>query len=391
MSNHPTLNKKAAFGACLISAAGALVFNTFPQVLTAIAIQFELGEAEVGSLISAYMGAFALISLFAPLWMPRLSWKVTSVVAYVVAGIGIFMLSQISKEQATTAMFILGLGSGVLFTISVGVLSAAKDPASAFGYMLSAQMILGAVLVYMVANLIAAQFGYPGFVFGTLTLYIITGIGIIWLPKNFMAEAAQSSDDNETTSGLNLSAILATIAVFLLFGAYTGVWSFVVNVGADHGLTDDTINATITFALLAGITGALLCAWMGQRFGQTLPLVGGLILMVLSILLLIDGDSSSAFIIAVCAINALLQFVVAYQMGLITEVDNNGRYTVLIPFTLAFSAAICGDLMGNFIESNGLTTAMLGSVIAVVISLLLSLIVLKKEQVKIDAHMVEAQ
>jgi MFS family permease len=386
MSIQPFISKQAAFGACLISAAGALVFNTFPQVLTAIAVQFDLGEAEVGSLISAYMGAFALISLLAPLWMPRLPWKATALVAYVVAGIGVVMLAQVPGEQIPVAMFVMGLGSGVLFTISVGALSSAKDPDSAFGYMLSAQMIVGAILVYAIANLIAAQFGYQGFVFGLLALYLLTGIGVLWLPTNFMSAAATDSGTDTTAGGINVSAILAAAAMFLYFGAYTGVWSFVVNVGIDHGIAEDSINTVITAALISGIAGAFLCAWMGQRFGQTLPLAGGMLLMMIAILLLIYGRGLPTYVVAVCAINALLQFVVAYQMGLITEVDNNGRYTVLMPFFLAISAAICGDLMGGFIEGYGLATAMLGSVVAIAIALLLSLVVLSKNRVRIAAH-----
>jgi hypothetical protein len=245
---------------------------------------------------------------------------------------------------------------------------------------------VGAILVYAIANLIAAQFGYQGFVFGLLALYLLTGIGILWLPANFMSAAATDSDTDTTAGGINVSAILATAAMFLYFGAYTGVWSFVVNVGMDHGIAEDSINAVITAALISGIAGAFLCAWMGQRFGQTLPLAGGMALMMIAIASLIYGHGLTTYVVAVCAINALLQFVVAYQMGLITEVDNNGRYTVLIPFFLAISAAICGDLMGGFIEGYGLATAMLGSVVAIAIALLLSLLVLSKEQVRIAAH-----
>jgi MFS family permease len=390
MSIQPFISKQAAFGACMVSAAGGLVFNTFPQVLAAIAVQFDLGEAEVGSLISAYMGAFALISLFAPLWMPRLPWKAAALVAYVVVGIGVVMLAQVPSDQVAVAMFVMGLGSGVLFTISVGALSAARDPDSAFGYMLSAQMIVGAILVYAIANLVAAQFGYKGFVFGLLALYLSTGIGILWLPANFMRAAGAGSGTDSTAGGINFSAILATIAMFLHFGAYTGVWGFVVNVGIDQGISEDSINAVITFALISGIAGAFLCAWMGQRFGQTLPLAGGMLLMMIAILSLIYGRGLQTYVIAVCAINALLQFVVAYQMGLITEVDNNGRYTVLMPFILAISAAICGDLMGGFIEGYGLVTSMSGSVAAIAIAMLLSLVVLSKERATIAAHTAEA-
>ncbi|MEH6549335.1 MAG: MFS transporter [Pseudomonadales bacterium] len=376
MSIHHLIDNKAILSACLLSAAGALVFNAFPQVLTAIAVEFEMGEADVGSLISAYMGAFALIALFAPLWMPRVNWKSSSIAAYCLVTIGILLLNQFSKEQIVFAMAIMGLGSGILFTISVGIISAAKDPDRGFGFKLTAEMVLGAILIFVVANIIAGEFGYAGFVYGALCLYLLTGIGLLWLPENFLGKVSEEVDAQKA-GGVNLPAILASAGLFIFFGAYTGVWSFAAHIGAEHGIDEASINTTLTLALISGIGGALLCAWIGQNFGQKLPLIGGMITMIAAILLLIYGQGMLSYAIAICTINALLQFVAAYQMGLITEVDNTGRFTVMIAFILASSAAISGDLMGSLIESQGMINAMLISVFAIVIAIVLSLVTLK--------------
>ena len=67
-------------------------------------------------------------------------------------------------------------------------------------------------------------------------------------------------------------------------------------------------------------------------------------------------------------------------MGLITEVDNDGRFTVLIAFVLAISAAICGDLMGSIIETYGLDIALYGSIGAIAAAMVLSCVILYKGQ-----------
>ncbi len=380
MTSFPQINKMNVLGACLVAAAGGLVFNTFPQVLTLIAMRFDMGETEIGTLISAFMGAFALSALFAPYWMPRYSWKIASVVGYVLVVVGVVMLGQVTKGQVIFAMSLTGLGSGVLLTVAVGILAAAKDPDSAYGYMLSVQMIVGAVLIYAVANLIVSQFGYSGFVFGLVGVFMLTSIGIFWLPANFLGQAKNELSSIKRVTGKNMSALMAMAAMFLYFGAYTGVWSFVANVGIEHGFHEDTINVVLTFALLSGIVGALLCAWMGQRFGHGLPLAGGMLATIISVVLLAHSSSIAGYAIAVCSINALLQYVVAYQMGLITEVDNDGRFTVLIAFVLAISAAICGDLMGRIIETYGLDIALYGSIGAIAAAMVLSCVILYKGQ-----------
>jgi len=384
MNLHNIINNKAIFSACLLAAAGALVFNTFPQVLSAIAVQFSMGEAEVGSLISAYMGGFALLSLFAPVWMPRLPWKITAIVGYLLLGGGVILLNQVSKNDVTSVMFFMGLGSSILFTISLGVLSAAKDPDRGFGLKLTAEMLLGAIFIFIVANLIAGQFGYSGFVYGLLTLYIITGLGIFWLPINFLKMEVKESDSNPEFNGINYAALFATVALFFFAGAYTGVWGFISFIGAEHGISEDAINSVLTLALLAGICGALLCAWMGDRFGQLIPLLAGMFIMVTAIVLLIYSKSLFIFVLAVCLINAFLQFVLAFQMGLVAQVDHSGRYVVMLAFVLSLSAALSGELMGAFIESVGINTAMLGSVGAIIIAMSITVFILKRDTAQIN-------
>ncbi|OUR82603.1 hypothetical protein A9Q75_05485 [Colwellia psychrerythraea] len=369
-------SNKAIFAACLLSAAGALVFNAFPQVLTAIAIRFQLGEAQVGSLISAYMGAFALLALFAPLWMKALPWKPTAIVAYIVLGMGVVVLQQGGQGLVGTGMFIMGLGASVLFTISVGVISVARDPDRGFGFKLTAEMILGAVLIFVVAGLVAKQFGYSGFIYGLLFLYALTMPAIFWLP-NKVNIAENELLNKDVVSGFNWQALLSAFALFIFFGAYTAVWSFAGHIGIEQGLSESQISTVLTFALLSGLAGALYCAWLGQRVGHLKPIVLGMALMFLCFIGLIYGTGLLFFSVAVCFINGLLQFVVAYQMGLLAMVDHSGRYTSMIAFILASSAALCGELMGYFIESQGLVNAISIAAAAVIVSMVLTVVTLK--------------
>jgi len=375
-------SNKAIFSACLLSSAGALVFNAFPQVLTAIAIRFQLGESQVGSLISAYMGAFALLALFAPLWMKALPWKPTAIVAYIVLGIGVVVLQQGDIDHVGTGMFIMGLGASVLFTISVGVISAARDPDRGFGLKLTAEMLLGAVLIFIVAKLVAEQFGYSGFIYGLMILYALTVPAILWLPNEAGLaenELLDQSSNKVTTAIFNRQALLAAISLFIFFGAYTSIWSFAGHIGIEQGLSEAQISTVLTFALLTGLLGALFCAWLGQRVGHLKPLLLGMTLMNVCFFSLIYSQGLIYFAIAVCCINGLLQFVAAYQMGLLAMVDHSGRYTAMIAFILASSAALSGDLMGSLIESEGLAKAILVAIIAVIVSMILTVLALKKK------------
>jgi len=375
MSASQFVSNKAILAGCLLSAAGALVFNAFPQILTAIAIEFQLGEAQVGSLISAYMGGCALLALFAPVWMKVLPWKATAMAAYGVFTCGAILLVQGGSEMLTSAMFIMGLGSIVLFSISVGVIAAARDPDRGFGLKLTAEMILGAVMIFVVAKFVASVFGFSGFVYGMLLLYVATACGILWLPNKSMLAQTQSNHDRLSQS-TKWHAPVAAVALFLFFGAYTAVWSFAGILGLEHGLIETQISTALTLALLAGLGGALLCAWLGQSQGHLKPMMIGMALMALGFLTLTYSQGFLLFVVAICVINGLLQFVVAYQMGLLAMVDLSGRFTALIAFILASSAALSGDLMGSLIENFGLPRAILFATAAVMVAMGLTALVL---------------
>ena len=92
-NNHYVVTKLMALvGACIVSGAGALVFNAFPVFLSATADQFSLNDAQLGMLGTSYLGGFSVTALFAPLWMPRVSWHAACLLAYTLITASIFGL-----------------------------------------------------------------------------------------------------------------------------------------------------------------------------------------------------------------------------------------------------------------------------------------------------------
>jgi len=79
---HYVLTDRAVLvAACMISGVGALVFNAFPLFLSVTANQFGLNDTQLGLLGTTYLGGFAVVALFAPIWMPRIEWRSIAVVA----------------------------------------------------------------------------------------------------------------------------------------------------------------------------------------------------------------------------------------------------------------------------------------------------------------------
>ena len=92
-------------------------------------------------------------------------------------------------------------------------------------------------------------------------------------------------------------------------------------IGDTNGLSADTIGTILTLSIAAGFAGASLAAWLGNRYGHIWPLNAGLVFAVIAVLLLAYGDGLAIYVFAACVINGMLQYTIAYQMGLVAHND----------------------------------------------------------------------
>jgi hypothetical protein len=371
MTVHAGLNNRSIFAACVISAAGGLVFNAFPLFLSSIARQYGLNDEELGLLGTYYLGAAALVSLLAPLWMPRLPWRGTAAAGYACIAVALVWMGNAAAGQIHWVMALLGAGSIAIFTIALGILSAAADPNRAYGFKLTAEMVLAGVLMLVMTVFVTERFGYQGFIWSALLAYAVTAPGLRWVPRNFLGGTGGAVGE-PASSGVNLPAILACLALFVQFGALAGLWGFMERIGAESGIDGGTIGTVLTLSLLTGLCGALLAAGMGERFGHLVPILAAMSLVILAGGVLMLGSGPVAFGISACLINALVQFLVVFQMGLVTAVDVSGRYTVIIAFVLCLGGAVGPGVMGAAIEARGFDSAyalaMIGAAIAMALT-----------------------
>lgn len=328
----------AIFAASVLSAAGALVFNAFPLFLSTLADRFALSDQQLGFLGTSFLGAFAFVALAALWWLPRLSWKWLGVLSFVLIGGSLLGFRVVTPENVFWLMAIYGTGSGIIFTLSLNVLAHARDPDRAYGIKLIFEMAVAGLLIFTMTSWLIGRFGFSGFIHGTLILYAVSAVFLYWIPNKLLQEDRQQSRAGGRN---NKAAWLASFGLLVQFAAFAGLWGFMERIGAATGATTEAVGSILSFSLVAGFGGALAGTWIGSRWGQLKPLVICLLLTITAVLILIlAGKDVRAFAMAACLINALLQFFVIYQMGLVTEVDLTGRMTVLMAFILALGGAL---------------------------------------------------
>ncbi len=374
-SAHYVLEDRNAFlAACITSAVGSLVFNAFPLFLSATADQYGLNLEQIGWLASIYLIGFAAITLAAPIWMSHFEWRACGIVS------GVLMVGAVASwgvaDHATmvyAAYCILGAGAGMVFTIGLTVLARARDPESAFGVKLMWEMGLAGLVMFLMTKWIIVTYGFSGFVVGTVAAYIACLVFVFRLPDNFLKRERGLDEEQAVIKRINpLPAWVAILALFIQFAAFSALWGFMEAIGDTNGLSADTIGTILTLSIAAGFAGASLAAWLGNRYGHIWPLNAGLVFAVIAVLLLAYGNGLAIYVFAACVINGMLQYTIAYQMGLVAHNDYSGRIGVMIPFILASSAAVGPPIAGTIAEAQGFTLVYWGFVAVTAVTILLS-------------------
>jgi predicted MFS family arabinose efflux permease len=365
---------KIVTSACTLSASGALVFNAFPFFLSNIADQFQFNNEQLGFLGSSYLAGFALVALIAPLWIPRVPWRPMGLSGFCCILAAYILLGTVTADKVYYAMSILGVGSGILFTIALGVLAASRDPDRTFGIKIAVEMIGASVLLFTLTHLVISRFAYPGFLFGGLIFFAMTAIGLYWLPQNMSSGSpspTEQSTDSATKQKLT-GVIMACGALFIQFATFSGLWGFMERIGSEANINGQTLGSILSISLVFGLGGAVLCAVIGNKLGSRMSILSAMLLTILSITLLLISQSVIIFSIAACSVNALLQFLCATQMGLITRLDLNGKFTVMIAFILAAGGATGPGILGIIIETKGLSIGYILAIFATLIAMALT-------------------
>lgn len=375
-SVHYTLTDSTALmAACVVSGMGALVFNSFPLFLSSIADHFALNDAQLGNLGMVYLLGFAAITLFAPLWMTRFEWRSIGMIALaIVIAALVLQLLTTDVNRVYASMAGIGIGSGVVFTIGLSILGRAVDPERAFGIKLMYEMAFAGILVYVMTAFIIVKFGFTGFIAGTAIMYGAALLFCSRLPANFMKyEAEQVDAADPHASDRRLPAWIAILALFIQFATFSAVWGFMERIGVDNGLEATTVGTILSLSILAGLGGAFLAAFLGNKHGHIMPLLGGLVLTVFAIVGLAYGKGLLVFVFGACIVNGMLQFTIAYQMGLVAHNDYNGKVAVMIPFILSFSGAMGPGIAGGVVEASGFAPVYSAFVIITVVTIVTSI------------------
>ncbi len=346
--------KSSLVSACAMGAAGVMLFGILPLLLGAVADRFQLNEEQAGSVAMAYFGGYFIATLTSIVWIRRLNWKLVAFVGLLlIAGGMLFSALNTSYGMVLGGIVVAGIGGGVAYALSAGMVSDMHDPDRKFAIKLIPEQVVPAILLIVLPAYVITLWGLSGMLFCVAGVTLVLALFILWVPAKGRSHVVVETSRGKTSP----LVFVSLVALLFYFGGIAGVWAFLERIANEGNMDPTLVGNLLALALVSTIIGPVVAAILGDRIGRILPQIIGTLIVLFCFVFLAGEITAMKYGIVMALLPGAWYFVIAYQMGVIADADTTGRYAALMASALGLGAFFGGPIVGTVAGSSGFTAA----------------------------------
>ena len=337
---------------------------------------YGISEQEIGLSFGLQAGAIALVSLYCSYKVNALRLRKLACAGAALALVAHGLSLIVDTFQVFTLCRITaGIGEGMAFAAANTAGAAVKNPDRVFAQAQLATMSVVVILLFAAPD-ITALYGFRMSI-GAMILALIVSVPLITrLPVTKITDGIINSG-KVSHYPLPVLGISILIAFTLVNLSDIGIWVFSERIASEIGMTPDAVSWSLGAATILSMSGPLLAALLGDRFGVVIPLTAGLILEGCSALLVVYAAGPISFSAGMVLLLISIGFLYPYFLGLLARLDEHGSWTTLSGTVVSFAMAI-GPVFSGFIAAHaGYTTVGWFTVGFCIVALSILLVVLQ--------------
>lgn len=305
-----------------------LVLLIAPVLAIKLAVDLGFTEGQVGAVFSFELGAFALATIPSYLWLQRVnirtamySFGAVVVLADVLSGFvvdfGPFVAIRIVAALAAGSMTVMILGIG----------GKTSNPARAFGLFILAQCVTGAIVLFFFPLVFI---GLPiGALYWTMAGLLLVVLPLVrMLDQDILKGGASSETDEDVLHKDSPRFFAGLLAVLFLFASAGGLWAFFGVFAEAAGISLDATSLSLSIATILGIAAPLTATILGDRPRVRPYVIGGFILMLISVALLFGLGSAFVFALSASLFNLGWNFLPAYLFSAIGRASGGSPHAL---------------------------------------------------------------
>ena len=258
-----------------------------------------------------------------------------------------------------------GIGGATAYAAVMATIAASDMPERGYGVFSVFQFALSAVGLY-VLPLVLADIGVIGM------YLILAAAAVLAMPlfKSVLTRgpAVESSDPViEIHMLLRPAAILAMLGIGLYEAANTMHFTYAERIGVSFGLADHRIGEILGIATVVGMPAAFGVVWLGNRFGDLLPIMAALLLSIAALVLLMFSTGQGSYTLAMCALGIAWAFGLPYFQSVEARLDPGGSVVVAGGFFTSGGGALGPAVAAMLVGGQGYAGVLLAAIVVYVV------------------------
>jgi len=356
-TSHAADNPLSIIAAIALGTVSVAAFNVQPMYLGALADHLGFDAQSLGLLAGIEVAGTAVAGVVALYWVKRWNWRRVAQIALTTMIVGNILSALVSDFVVLAGIRfvtgVVGMGSG--YALSIAALSDTRNVDANFSYAVVAMVAIGA-LGFLVLP------GYIGVWGPRAIFYPLALIALITLPTTRFLPTT-SRKVNATQTGQNPTANrlvwLAVACQCIWYVGLGGFWAFIERLATNAGIAAGGIGQALAIGLAIGLAGAIAAAAVADKFGRILPFTIAMFGQIAALTLLIDLNSLTWLIVAICVYNTAWNFALPYIFAIAAVADTSGRLVVLMSTAQAVGLTIGAVVAGAMVSRYGLSAILI--------------------------------
>ena len=350
MNNKETPQVTAAI---LLSCAGIFMVFGMPFFVGGLISELGFTQAQANLISSAEIAGMALSSLLGAAWIGRLNWRHVALFALFAVLAGNLLSFYVENFQVLVATrFITGLvGHGTAFALGVAAIGNTSQPDRNFGFTIASQVAMGALTALIVPKTIAI-YGIAGM---CAPAAILAVVAMAFIPRLATSGHAQTPDSNQSKrTGILILPLLGLLVMIIWQIGVGPFFNNLVPYGISIELDPSDIGTALFLSTGLSIIGPLTASALANKINRNVPVCIALTVQLL-IILSFQGDITwIGFTVRAILFQTAWNFTGPFLMGMIANLDESGRYSVLIPASQLGGIALGHAVIASLVQGSNL-------------------------------------
>jgi len=350
MNNKETPQVTAAI---LVSCAGIFMVFGMPFFVGGLISELGFTQAQANLISSAEIAGMALSSLLGAAWIGRFNWRHVALFALFAVLAGNLLSFYVENFQVLVATrFITGLvGHGTAFALGVAAIGNTSQPDRNFGFTIASQVAMGALTALIVPKTIAI-YGIAGM---CAPAAILAVVAMAFIPRLATSGHAQTPDSNQSKrTGILILPLLGLLVMIIWQMGVGPFFNNLVPYGISIQLDPSDIGTALFLSTGLSIIGPLTASALANKINRKIPVCIALTIQLL-IILSFQGDITwIGFTIRAILFQTAWNFTGPFLMGMIANLDESGRYSVLIPASQLGGIALGHAVIASLVQGSNL-------------------------------------